>query len=505
MHPRPADGRCVSVTAGSSKLVRLSVPGPATRRRRSLLGATVLALASVLLPLSRATGQGFSLNEQGTCAMARGGATVAAPCDDGSALFLSPAGIAGATGWTVSAGATLIATSGSFTDDLTGDETDLDNPAIPAPHAYVVYGIDDRLAVGLALATPYGLETNWPLDFPGRFVGYENSIQAFYIQPTAAVQVSDRLAIGVGLDLAIGSVELNRRLDLATQELEVEGLGSFLGGSLGIPRGTDFADVALSADGATGVGGHFGVLLDVTDRLRIGGRYLTRITLDFEGDAIFESVNTGLVLPPNNPIALTLGLDPGTPIPVDLLLDQLDLFAEGAPLADQAVSTRITLPDQLALGVAVRATRDVRLLFDYQWTRWSEFDVIEIEFAEPATPGERLIENFDDTSALRLGLDWTASEHWTVRGGLVRNTAAEPDASVTPLLPEASRNQFTLGAGYRASESVGVDIAYLYLRQDHRRGRVVNPLPGELPSESLNSGLFRFRAHLLALTLSYRF
>lgn len=465
----------------------------------------ILALAAGLAPTSQAAGQGFSLNELGTCAMGRGGASVAAPCDDGSALFLSPAGIADVEGWTVSGGVTLIATAGSFIDDLTLNETDLDNPVVPAPHAYVVYGITERLAAGVGLVTPYGLETNWPLDFRGRFVGYDNSILAFYIQPTAAVRVNDRLAVGAGLDLAIGSVELTRRLDLAKREIEVPGVGSFLGGALGIAAGTDFADVELSADGATGVGGHFGVLVDVTDWLRFGGRYLTRITLDFEGDAVFEPVSTGLVLPPNNPIALAVGLDPGTPIPVDALLEQLDLFAEGAPLGDQAVATSITLPDQLVLGVALQAARDVRLLFDYQWSRWSEFDVIEIDFASPATPDEQLVENFDDTSTFRFGVDWTASERWSLRGGFVRNTAAEPDESVTPLLPEAGRNQLTVGAGYRSSETLGIDVAYMYLRQDDRRGRVVNPLPGDPPSASLNSGLFEFRAHLFAATVSLHF
>jgi len=42
--------------------------------------------------------QGFGIYEQGTCAMGRAGAGVAAPCSDGSAMFFNPAGLAGLTG-----------------------------------------------------------------------------------------------------------------------------------------------------------------------------------------------------------------------------------------------------------------------------------------------------------------------------------------------------------------------------------------------------------------------
>ena len=77
--------------------------------------------------------------------MGRAGAGSAAPCQDGSAIFFNPAGIAGMRGWTLSGGATLIVTSGSFTPDEPHIErTKLDTDPVPVPHAFGVYGVTDR-------------------------------------------------------------------------------------------------------------------------------------------------------------------------------------------------------------------------------------------------------------------------------------------------------------------------------------------------------------------------
>src|SRR5579862_3021788 len=162
-----------------------------------------LLLAVVPAALSA---QGFGIYEQGTCEMGRGGAAVADPCPDGSAIFYNPAGLAGLSGGHASGGVTLIDVSGSFTDNIFGQRTGLDNPVIPVPHAYLSYAITPKLAVGLGFFAPYGLQTRWPTTFDGRFSGYDNSIKAYYIQPTIAYQATSHLAFGLGLDFVQGSV-----------------------------------------------------------------------------------------------------------------------------------------------------------------------------------------------------------------------------------------------------------------------------------------------------------
>ncbi|HKI94506.1 MAG TPA: outer membrane protein transport protein, partial [Gemmatimonadales bacterium] len=166
-------------------------------RRTFISLAAAAGLVAAAAPLAA---QGFSVSEHGSCQMARGGAGVASPCPDGSAIFFNPAGIVGRRGWTISAGLTTIAAGGSFTADATRAVTDLKNNPIPVPHIYIVDGISDKVAAGLGLFIPYGLGTKWDSTSVARYVGYDNSLSTIYIQPTIAVRPDPAIAIGAGLD-----------------------------------------------------------------------------------------------------------------------------------------------------------------------------------------------------------------------------------------------------------------------------------------------------------------
>src|SRR6266705_850907 len=220
--------------------------------------------------------QGFGIYEQGTCAMGRAGTGGAAPCSDGSAMFFNPAGLAGLTGAHATIGVTLIDIQGGFTDDVFQQHTELDDPLIGVPQLYISYGATSKLAVGVGLFAPYGLETRWPMTFDGRFAGYKNFLRSIYIQPTLAYQVTPRLSLGGGLDIVLGKVELNQRLDLADAPVPLPGipLGTRFG-QFGIAPGTDFANAHLEATKTT-VAAHFGAILKVSDRLSCGAKFLTQ-------------------------------------------------------------------------------------------------------------------------------------------------------------------------------------------------------------------------------------
>lgn len=462
------------------------------------------AILAVAVPGS-AVAQGFSVNEHGSCVMARGGAGVASPCSDGSTILFNPSGIAGMTGLTISAGVTPIAASGSFTADLDGAKDELQNSVIPVPHAYLSYGVNDKLAVGLGFFVPYGLGTEWENTFEGRFNGYDNNLQSMYFQPTVAYQPHEMLKIGAGLNFVVGRVKLTQRVDLSEFEPDPINQPGVTFGMLGIPFHTDVADGALEATGATGWGGNFGVTFEPVEGISFGARYLMRVKLDYEGEVDFEPVATGIILPPQNPLSIALGLDPSNPLPLDNVLAANDLFADGAPLADQTVHTSITMPDQLIAGVALDVTPSVKFLFDWQYINWTVFDTLTVNFTNAATPDRSLAESYEATHAFRFGLDVAANENLSLRGGYLYHGGAAPPQTVTPLLPEGTRNEFTVGFGYHLGTRASVDFAYQYLKQNDRRGRVREPLLGQAPSVALNSGLYTFFGHLFGATLALHF
>jgi long-chain fatty acid transport protein len=445
-------------------------------------------IGAVWLP-AVAEGQGFGIYEQGACVMSRGGAGVAEPCDDGSAVYLNPAGVTGPKGMLISGGATFVFGSGSFTSDR-GMTSELDSGVAAPPHAYLVYRASDKLAVAVGLYTPYGLSIKWPLDFGGRFISYDSSLKTFYVQPTLAYAVSDAVSVGGGLTIATSSVELRRRQDLASVPL-----GTIPGATFGllVDNQADFLDTSLSASGATGIGANFGVIVKAHDRLRIGARYLTHVQLSYDGKSNFTPIAGSYRVTKQNP----LGLPVGTP------LDSLVSQVVGA-VQNQDAGTELDMPAQLVVGLSVHANPRLKIFADYQWIGWSAFDTVTIDFSNPVPADEQLVQNYRDTNAVRVGTEFQAAPTLRVSGGYFYNQAAAPDETVTPLLPEARRNHVTAGVGWNFASSMTLDVAYQFVRHADRRGRIVNPAPGELPTVALNSGVYRSRADLLGITLTYR-
>ena len=329
---------------------------------------------------------------------------------------------------------------------------------------------------------PYGLTSEWPDTFAGRFVAYKTLLEAPYFQPTIAFKINDQVAIGGGIDIIYANLELNQRLDLSTQQLAP----GITFANLGVPPGTDFANFKISGSDLS-FAGHVGVQIKANDKLSFGARYLSRHTvkpdsLELESTQIATGLRVPIPLP---------GIPAGTPIDA-LLAPQ---FAEGARLGNQGAVTELTIPDQFVVGVAVMPSEGVTLLADYQFTTWSVFKTLE--FATDQGLDEVIIKNYRDTSGIRLGGDFGLADGFAVRGGFLWHQAAAPDGSITPDLPEGARKEYTAGVGLRFSEGVALDLAYQYIDQEKRDGRVLLTGP--------DTGVYTFHANLFGAALVLKF
>src|SRR5437899_9901982 len=112
-----------------------------TRRQKRMRACVRYALVLFAATPTLLGAQGFGIYEQGTCAMGRAGAGVAAPCPDGSAMFFNPAGLAGLTGGHATIGVTLLDVRSGFTDDLFQQKTKLDDPLLAVPQVYISYAV----------------------------------------------------------------------------------------------------------------------------------------------------------------------------------------------------------------------------------------------------------------------------------------------------------------------------------------------------------------------------
>ena len=467
-------------------------------RRIAVLSAVMLLAAIILAPTARA--QGFAVYEHDACVMARAAAGVAAPCSGGSAVFFNPAAIQGsAKPWNVQAGLTLIAPVGSFTDSATRTVTNLNKRTFPVPFGYLTRQLGSSFAVGIGAFAPYGLTTDWPTTSPGRYLAYKTTLASIYVQPTIAYAITPTLQLGVGADYVSASAKVYRRLDASA--VPIPGGGGATLALLGVPSGTDFADVLFNVSG-TGWGFHGGLLWKATEQLSIGARYMSQVKVKFTGNATFTPVATGIALPAGNPICNPPGLPAlcpaGTP------LENALMGLGGTTLQNQSASANITMPSQIVVGLAYKVTPQLRVMADWQYTDWTVFKSLDLKL-NTADTTISAYEGYAATSGFRVGFDWQASSTITIRGGALTHKGASPDESVTPILPEGQRIEGTVGVGIQMTPVVRLDLGYQYVYQADRHGRVTDPSAGVTPTTALNSGLFKFSANLFSASLALAF
>jgi long-chain fatty acid transport protein len=453
----------------------------------------VLSVLSVSAALmlgcwSDALAQGYGSFEHSTCAAAMGGAAVADPCPDGSATWFNPAALADGVGSVFTVGSGFVSLGSDWTSDKTGIRTTMVSNWIPIPNLYYARPIGTHARFGFGLWSPYGLQTEWPEGFEGRFLSYLSKLQTIYFQPTVSYRVNDRLMVGGGVDVSFARVELRRRVDLSSLPIPGSPL-TFR--DLGVPPGTDFADLDMRGSSAQ-LGFNVGILVKVSGRASLGARYLSRQTVrSSAGEVKTRQIGTGLTTPAPLP-----GLPPGTPLD-SLVASQ---FSAGQPLqSGQAISSQLPLPDLFVAGIMFRANSDWKFNVDYQFTNWSLFDFLIIKVKNGIT--DTSYQGYRDTHSLRVGSEYLW--HGTaLRGGFIAHSAAAPAETVTALLPEGSRLELTAGVGRQLTHRIGLDLAYQYLHQRPREGRVSN-CGQERPTVECNSGVFRFGANAIGANLTF--
>lgn len=463
----------------------------------TLYRASRFTLALALLGLPALAGaQAFGLNEIGSCALARGFAATAAPCDDASSIYWNPGQLPRTRGFSVYGGVAVIKISGDFTQDTTFNRFNADAPTAYVPHVFINYRGDGKMAYGLGVYVPYGLTSQWGDDFPGRFAAKKASLRTIYVQPNLAYQINDKWSVGGGPVFGHSSVELVQALDLSTQPT---GAGPTFG-QLGVPHRTEFARATIK-----GSANAFGVALGLHGKLNpnweMGLRFLSQLSFDYNnGDATFEQRPTGIVLASGNPF----GVPAGTPLDA-LVASQ---FTGTGALTAQNVSTQIRHPAQIQAGFAYTGFQNTTLSGEYSYVGWKSFNQLPVNFSNPATPSRVLQEDYNNTSGIRFGAERRLTSGVALRAGVMATASAAPDETVTPLLPEQDRSLATLGAGIPfANNRYGLDLTYGHLFTPGRRGRIDERVTGSTQAQALalTNGSYTLNANIFSLSLKANF
>ncbi len=398
---------------------------------------------------------GFQINEQGSKAMAMGGAFTGL-ANDVSALYFNPAGITQLTGTNILGGATLISPSSSFRGPFPSiTETKLEKKIFNPIHFGVTHQVNEKLHIGLSVGNNYGLGTKWDENWVGRFMAVETEIRTFFFTGVASYKVSNVLSLGFGYSFAYGDVLIGKKANLspfdAEAYLELKGTGN-------------------------GSGFTAGLLLTPSKAVSIGLSYRSEVRIDFTGDAT----------------------PTGAPKQYDGLLPNGNIEAP------------LTTPANITLGVAIKPNKQLTFTADYQYVGWKSYDKLEVKFTDYTFPdgtnSTASVRDYNNTFIARAGMEYLYSKTLALRAGVLYDKNPIDDSKVDPTLPDANRLGFNAGIGYKLSSNMTLDIAYMFLRFDERT--ITNSeesYSGISNSIAPMNGVYNSTAHLLSMTLSYNF
>jgi long-chain fatty acid transport protein len=418
---------------------------------------TLTALAC--LAAAQAFGSGFSIFEQGAKASGMAGA-FAATADDPSAVFYNPAGLAQQRELAILGGATFINFSNEFTGDpnspvTSGTEGKYNRHTFIPPNAYATVPIGERFTFGIGAYAAWGLRTDWAEPWVGRYISNDADLKTMSVNPAIGWQVTDSLAIGAGIEYRRGRVFLNSNR---------MALNPFTG------RIVDVANIRLASDYGDDIGWNVGILFKATDRLRFGATYRSDMDLELDGNAEINQISTGNA--------------------------QLDAVIGTQLPPNQAISTTFPFPAVASAGVAFSPNENWDIEFDITHMTWGRFKALSVAFATTPQASFTREQNWQDSSAYRLGMNYNASAEWDVRLGAVYDENPQPVEAVSPLLPDADRIGVTLGTGWHHGPFIADwSVMVLHFKDRSTEGR----------NEEGFDGRYETDAVLWSFNLGYRF
>ncbi len=416
----------------------------------------LLIIMLLLLSFSLSFGAGFGLYEFGARASTLGGAVVA-QAYDASSVFYNPAGIVYLKGTQFYGGVTIITASNKWVGPapLYSDEVFTSESQIHTPiGVYLTHRLSEKFAVGLGVTNPFGLGLKWSDDFPGRVVSKDVDLKSFYFSPVIAYQVTPGLSIGGGVDIVYSTVSLTRNI-LFPEDSH---------------PGTEVGELTLSGNSKVSFGFSASILYKM-EKLSLGFLYRHSVKNEFDGDADFT------------------------------IYDKYykTFLEQTAGIVDQKGGTEITYPAFLSVGAHYMITDRLGLEFDYMWTKWDVFDKLVISF-DNEDLNTTVREEYSNSSTFRLGLHYDLTDKLEFRAGYIYDQTPQPRESMSPLLPDNTRNDYTLGLGYNLGK-VQLDFGYM-LVDFGERSTVVN---GEGKHFDDFNGTYTGLAHLFMFSFGYSF
>jgi len=278
------------------------------------------------------------------------------------------------------------------------------------PNIYYVKDISEEVKFGLAVNSPFGLETKWK---QGTFPFFAtNSIAAFEYEKTKIKMINVNpnfsFEINKNSSFSIGVMHYEL-LDVVfnTYAFKVRGSGSSQGWNMGYFVKDESVSIGIS--------------------------FKSKVKTELTGTV--DGSNTGASKAPGN--------------------------------------LNLTLPSILQFGVNYKITPKLAVEFDLERTGWKEFDVIRIKHSSTPTAGlftNPIVSenNWEDSNTYRFSATYDVNPALELRVGYTRDETPQTASSdFSPRIADNDRSLYSFGAAYNVDDWL-IEVSYLLADVDTR-------------------------------------
>ncbi|EJY4610401.1 outer membrane protein transport protein [Vibrio vulnificus] len=366
-----------------------------------------------------ANAAGFQLAEYSATGLGRAYAGEAAMADNASAQWRNPAMLTYLEGTQVSVGAIYvnpnIDVEGEVRHPMLGNTAasseDFAHDAI-IPNLYISHRYNDQLAIGFALGTNYGMETDLGKDFTASHFGNEASVISKEANLNLASQLNEQFSIGGGVRYIIAEGSFGATAPKKNI------LGAQQGTTLKYMEGDD-----------TAWGWQIGSAWQINENHRVGFTYKSEVELKLEGHA--EGFGFNKI--------------PG---------DTRDFYDTG--------SMTLSLPATAELASFHQLSEQLALHASINWTDWSSFKELYANLDN--NPGSMVkVENWKDNYRFAVGATYQLQPKLALRTGIAYDTSAVSDKNRTITIPETDRTWLSIGATYDWTQNFTLDAGFTYI------------------------------------------
>lgn len=304
-------------------------------------------------------------------------------------------------------------------------------PGAFVPNLYFVAPVNDKFALGAGMNVNFGLKSEYDDSYDAGVFGGKTDLSAINLNLSGAYRVTEGLSLGLGVNAVYANAQVERNAGIivdSVQDTQIQQAFKAVDSQTKIHEyltSKDKSVVSLQDRAAWGFGWNAGVMYQFNEANRIGLAYHSKVDIDF-----------------TDRTATSLG--------------KKDI------VAGKTGNLTFTLPDYLELSGFHQLTDKLAVHYSYKYTHWSRLTKLNASYENGEKAFDKELQ-YSNNSRVALGASYNLYEKLTLRAGIAYDQAASRHQR-SAAIPDTDRTWYSLGATYKFTPNLSVDLGYAYLK-----------------------------------------